>query len=460
MKAKILAMKKLFAGTVSGGLAAWLMAGSLTLPARALAADVRRDATVAAIEKVLPSVVNIATTTLVQYPDGYQEVFTRFYGQRPPTEKLNSIGSGVIIDEDGYLLTNLHVLRRASRVQVKLWNGEVYDAEPRVGTSQKDVALLQILAPKGKKFQAMKFAAADDLLLGETVLALGNPYGLGGSVTRGILSSKNRRPSSGTEPLDFQDWLQTDADINPGNSGGPLLNLRGELIGINAAVYREGQGMGVGFAIPIKQVSAALEDFFTPEAFDGHWFGARVGPFEPPLRVTSVQPRSPAEKAGLRVGQPITSVNGRPPRNLVDFHGLTTARGDHTATIQVEADGQGRTLTAQMIPFQDLFGQRLGLGLRELAAPEAARVGVNPGECILIERVEKNSPADQAKLQPGFLLRAVDDRQTGALLHVADVISAKQTGDRLKVSFNVPRTFGARAGDYQTTLTVRQALQK
>jgi S1-C subfamily serine protease len=452
MKAKVHPMKKLLERSLSSGLVAWLMAGSLSIPAVALEADVRRDLTVETIEKVLPSVVNIATASVVNYPDGYEEAFTRFYGKRPPTEKLNSIGSGVIIDEDGYLLTNLHVLRRASHVQVKLWNGELYDAEPRVATSQKDVALLQIIAPRGKKFQAMKFAKDDDLLLGETVIALGNPYGLGGSVTRGILSSKNRRISSGQEQLGFQDWLQTDADINPGNSGGPLINLRGELIGINAAVYREDQGMGVGFAIPIKQVSAALPDFFTLEAFDGNWFGARIGPFNPPLTITSVQPRSPADKAGLRVGQVITTVNGQSPRSLAEFHRLATANADLTATIQVEADGQRRSTITQMITFKDLIQQRLGAVLRDLTP---ADVGIKPGDGVIIEQIEKNSPADKAKLRPGFLLTAADDRKTGTLLNAADVVSAKQTGERLKLSFIVPRSFGARAGDYNTTLTVR-----
>src|SRR5258707_12686073 len=125
-----------------------------------------------------------------------------------------------MIDEDGYVLRNLHVVRRAARIQVKLWDGREYDAEPRVETEATDVALLKLKIKPGEKFKAMKFAADDDLLLGETVLALGNPYGLGASVTKGILSSKNRRPTTGDDPLDVQDWLQTDAAINPCSSGG------------------------------------------------------------------------------------------------------------------------------------------------------------------------------------------------------------------------------------------------
>jgi S1-C subfamily serine protease len=201
--------------------------------------DIRRDATVAAVQEVMPSVVNIATETLVEYEDFYQRIFREFFGRSniaPQRQRLLSVGSGVIIDEDGYVLTNLHVVPRANRSQVKFWYGSEYDAIPIVATEHSDVALIKISAKPGEKFKAIKFGLPDDLLLGETVLALGNPFGLGGSVTKGILSSKSRRPPSGDEPLDVKDWLQTDAAINPGNSGGPLINLRGELIGLSVAV--------------------------------------------------------------------------------------------------------------------------------------------------------------------------------------------------------------------------------
>src|SRR5262249_5766202 len=216
----------------------------------------------------------IATETLIEHHDFYEELMRQFYGPRmfpQRHEKAVSLGSGVIIDEDGYVLTNFHVVRRASRIQVKLWNGDEYEAEPVQYTAGSDVALLKLVTKPSQKFKAIKFAADDDLLLGETVLALGNPFGLGGSVTKGILSSKNRRPASGNEPLDVEDWLQTDAAINAGNSGGPLVNLRGELIGLNVAVTRQDQGMGLGFSIPVKQVSAAFARFFTPELTDALW---------------------------------------------------------------------------------------------------------------------------------------------------------------------------------------------
>jgi len=323
---------------------------------------------------------------------------------------------------------------------VKLWNGEIYDAEPVVVyTSQKDVALLKIRAKPGEKFKAIKFAKDDDLLLGETVLALGNPYGLGGSVSRGILSSKNRRPPSGDEPLDVQDWLQTDAAINPGNSGGPLINLRGELIGLNVAVYREEQGMGVGFAIPVKQLSAALSDFFTPELTDSIWFGATVkaGPY--PLTVSAVQPGSPAEKAGLRAGQEILEVNGKAVAGVVSFNRQLTANESRPATLTVMEKGVRRTLQVQLVSFENLIRTKLGLTLSSLTPEMAPLFKAGPGEGLFVEAVEKNGPADSVQLQNGFLITAIDGQRTGDLMTVANILSRKKSGDRVQLSVVVRR---------------------
>src|SRR4051812_27401541 len=256
--------------------------------------DIRRDASVAAVERVMPCVVNIATETIVEYEDFYQRLFRDFFGQNGPSRRQQrefSVGSGVIIDEEGYVLTNLHVVRRANRTQIKLWDGREYEAVPIVATTHSDVALLKIQGKPGEKFKAVRLAPDDELLLGETVLALGNPFGLGGSVTKGILSSKSRRPATGNEPLDVNDWLQTDAAINPGNSGGPLINIHGDLIGLNVAVYKEGQG--IGFAIPVSQVSEALASFFSPEVRHLLWFGARLKAAPAQLTVADVQPNGP-----------------------------------------------------------------------------------------------------------------------------------------------------------------------
>jgi serine protease Do len=351
----------------------------------------------------------------------------------------------VIIDEDGYVLTNLHVVRRATRIQVKLWDGREYDAEPLVATPGSDVALLKLKTQPGEKFKAIKLAPDDDLLLGETVVALGNPFGLGGSVTRGILSSKNRRPSTGDEPLDVQDWLQTDAAINPGNSGGPLVNLRAELIGLNVAVYRENsgeRGLGVGFSIPVKQVSAALSRFFTPEVTDSLWFGAQFKPGAGPLAVTEVQPGSPADKAGLRPGDHVIEVNGKHPTSLIDCNRLLVS-GDHCPNLVLEQDGQRRQASVRMQSFDDLVRHRLGLVLLEVTPQSAAGLGVHPGDALFIENVERGSPAASAQLERGFLLASIDGQKTASLRDVAAVLAGKKKGDSVRVNVVVPRRLGA-----------------
>ena len=453
----------------SFALAGWLAFGFFPLPAlpATLGADIRRDATVETIEQVMPSVVNIATATVVERAgDPSLEMMRRYFGWQVPTERHEepySVGSGVIVDDkDGYILTNLHVLEHATRVHVKLWDGRIYDADPLVYTPLKDVALLKLRAKPGEKFKAIKFAKNDDLLLGETVLALGNPYGLGGSVTRGILSSKNRRPASGSEQLNAQDWLQTDADINPGNSGGPLINLRGELIGINVRVYREGEGMGVGFAIPIKQIAEALSEFFTPEIKDGLWFGASVAQTgSDPLVISAVRNGSPADKAGLRAGQRVVQVNGETPRNVVDFNRLVTANTNHQAVLQIEQNGERRLVKTQLVPFDELarlINQKLGLALVKLTPQNAGNSPVKPGKGLYIEKVTPHSPADEVQLQSGFLLTAIDDRATGDLISVADALSTKKSGDRVRLAVVVPRRINNSYVEYRpasVTLAVR-----
>ncbi|MEJ5238175.1 MAG: trypsin-like peptidase domain-containing protein [Limisphaera sp.] len=415
-------------------------------------ADVRRDATVVAIERVLPTVVNIATTRIVEYRDPYQDLFYQFYGRRAPVERReepSSIGSGVIIDEEGYILTNFHVLRRASRVYVKLQDGRVLEAEPLVYTPHKDVALLKVRAPEGERFPAIVFAEEDDLILGETVIALGNPYGLGTSASRGILSSKARRPPVEGEPLGTQDWLQTDAGINPGNSGGPLINLRGELIGINVAVYREAQGMGVGFAIPVKQINEALSEFFSPEVTAALWFGAKVKGLRPPLTVVSVQSGSPAARAGLREGWQIEGVDGRPVRGLVELNRRLTAATDRPVTLELRDGTTRRTARVQLISFEDLIRQKLGLRLLHPTPQVAASFQVNPGEGLYIESVEPGSPAARVRMPAGSLLVGLDDQAVGSLYQVADVLMRKESGDPVILTLVVPRRLGAAYVEYR-----------
>jgi serine protease Do len=408
--------------------------------------DVRRDATVNAIEQVMPSVVNIATATVVEYHDAAEDFFRQFFGfdrPRQRREQINSIGSGVIIDKEGYILTNVHVTRRATRIQVKLQDGREYEAE-RIGEAPNtDVALLKLHAKSGETFKAIRFAADDDLLLGETVIALGNPFGLGGTVTKGILSSKTRRPPTGNEPLNVEDWLQTDAAINPGNSGGPLINLKGELIGLNVAVYAEGHG--IGFAIPMKQVSEALAKVLSPEATDSLWFGAQLKVSSGPLTVALVQPGSPAERSGLKAGDRIFDVNGTSINSMLQFNRLLKETPEHKVVLGVKPNNEqgSKTVSVRLVTFDEMVRQRLGLSLLELNSEAAARLGVRAGKGLFVEAVEKNSPAERGEVKPGYFLTEIDGKQTDDLMGVVNALAVKAKGESVHLSVVAPHRIGA-----------------
>ena len=422
------------------------------IPARALAEaspDIRRDATVAAVEQVMPSVVNIATETFVEYRDWYDDLLREFYGYRraPRQERSLSLGSGVIIDEEGDVLTNLHVTQRANRIQVKLWDGREYEAALVVGTTGQDVALLKIKARPGEKFKAIRFAPEDDLLLGETVLALGNPFGLGGSVTRGILSSKTRRPAAGNEPLDVNDWLQTDAASNPGNSGGPLINLRGELIGLNVAVYREAQG--IGFAIPVKQVANAVAAFFSPETAYKLWFGAHIKPGSNPVLITEVQPGGPAERSGLRAGDQVLQINGRVPTGFLDLDRMLGETPGHKATLLLERDNQRRTISLVLVPFEEMLRQKAGFSLTADNPAGGGNFTVQGAAGMYVDEVEKNGPAQRADLQRGYLVIDVDGVPATDLRAVGSVFANKSKGDRVRLTVGAQRPVGGGFMEYR-----------
>jgi S1-C subfamily serine protease len=433
----------------AGGTALALLATATAAPAQT---DIRRDAVVQAVEKVMPCVVNVATESVVESRDPFEELMRKFYGLRH-----SALGSGVIISDDGYLLTNLHVVNRATRIQVKLSDaagGGVYDVQHvYVVQPKQDVALLKIVPKKkGQKFKAVQFAKNDDLLLGETVLALGNPFGLGESVSRGILSSKSRAPARENEDLSMENWLQTDALINPGNSGGPLINLRGELIGINVAILEGAQG--IGFAIPIKEVREALGGMFNPETAS-RWFGARVG-VDSPLVVQSVESNSPAGQAGLETGDTILRINGKVPDGFMEFNRLLREEPKLDFVLTVERGGERRDLTVSLLPFAELFRKRLGVDLRNLTPELVDQLGLGrlggTESGLFVARVEKGSPADEASLRRYCVLNRIGGRRVRNDLEAFMALSQVGRGETADLSFLVPRTRGDLILGYQEEL--------
>jgi len=407
--------------------------------------DVRRDATVIAVEKVMPSVVNLVAAAHVTRVTGFdgitRDIFTdktvNYLGQPLPIqERPESVGSGVIIDEAGYILTSLHVVQgpdgpMPSRVAVKLWDGREFDCDPMVKIPEIDMALLKIHAPHGEKFQPIKFAQDNDLLLGETVIAIGNPLNLGGSVTKGILSSRGRILPMNGGPLN-QELLQTDAPINEGNSGGPLVDLRGEMIGLNEAVLTNQQG--ISFAIPVKQLQNAISQFFCPEVMNHIWFGARVEAGNGPLRFNFVQPDSPAYQAGIRVGDEVIAVNNQSAQNPIQFDRLicgSVTNQNLTTKLIVRRKGENYNATIPMISFDNLFLAKLGITL------------VRQPYGIEIATVMPDSPAAAAQLRPGLILAGLDNQPITDLVNVAGRVSGATNGESIFLNLFIRQVNGS-----------------
>jgi len=413
--------------------------GTIVLPAaNSFAAediDIRRDATVVAVQKAMPSVVNVATERVIQVANDpwdamVREFFDPYYRRQEQTTRQAtnySLGSGVIVDDEGYILTNDHVVRRANKIWVQSsTEPEIYSARLVATDPKTDIAILKIDGKPGKKFTAINFAPDDDLLLGETVLAMGNPFALGGSVSRGILSSKNRMVAGESQQLDVPNWLQTDASINPGNSGGPLVNLRGELIGLNVAILRDAQG--IGFAVPEKRVREAVAEILTPEALKKLWFGAKLNAGKAVFGVVNVQPGSPAQKAGLQSGDLLLQANGKSSRNLFGFvEELVAGQGDVALTIM--RNNERKIVKVHLVPEEkffnsDLIYEKIGVKLK----PE--------GDNFVIESVDKDSVLAKTKPE-GVMVTALDGKPMNDLIGAAKFIYGKAKGDEVVLTILV-----------------------
>ncbi len=407
--------------------------------------DPRRDATVAAVELTSPSVVNIATR--IRGGVVRRRVFDFWRGIIEIPERLrdrNSAGSGVIVDEEGYVLTNVHVVTEEGKVVDEIWV-QLWDDSPPiraralVGVPGTDVAVLKLEAEPGRKFQPIKMAADDDLLLGETVLALGNPLGLGSSVTKGILSAKPRRAEATKDRLEIPDWLQIDAPINPGNSGGPLVNLKGEMIGLNVAISEGGQG--IGFAIPVRQISTAVSECFSPEVMHGRWLGLRFRPAEgKTYTVSAVHPGSPADKAGLRPGDVLTRINGVEPKSRFDALAIMAASDQRVRFTRLR-DGESSELTVSYKTLAALVEEKTGMTVREIDPKVSAELDVPVGAGLLVEAVARGSAAAQAGVRPGSIFANIllpgetpKAHKTGNLLAAASILWNVQAGDRLPIT--------------------------
>lgn len=405
--------------------------------------DARRTPVVAAVEKCLPSVVNIGTERIVKtvYQDPQQRsrgsirdrFFSDFLGlPPPPSYKLaHSLGSGVVIHPAGYILTNYHVVEKASRIFINLGEGGNQRARLVARDPVSDLSLLKV--DVDEPLEAIDLARDDDLLLGEKVVVLGNPYGLSRSVSVGVLSSKSREARYNGKVL-FKDILQTDAAVNPGSSGGPLLNVDGEMIGINIAVYREAQN--IGFAVPVKRVRELLRHWLTPEFLMKRWLGFTVKDHKGSsgVKVGRIESDSPAARSGLEVGDVIVSVGGNKIGSVLEYNQelVSSARRKEAVSLGVKGWLGSRRLDLAWQEIPTPSGLQLArdrLGLEVATESDDSEDGYGKG--VRIKRVLPDSPASEAGLYPELYIVAVDGQTIQSLDSLADTLGKVESGEKV-----------------------------
>lgn len=408
------------------------------------------------LEKVTPAVVNISTRGHVRVQENplFADPFFRdFFNipSQPRKRQTQSLGSGVVVDASkGYIITNNHVIDKADEITVTLRSGESMKAK-LIGTDpDTDVAVVQVEA---SNLTAAPMGDSDELRVGDFAIAIGNPFGLGQTVTSGIVSALGR---SGLGIEGYEDFIQTDASINPGNSGGALVNLHGQLIGINTAIFsKSGGNIGIGFAIPINMVNDIMKQLITHGEVKRGRLGAQAQDLTPQLAkafnlknrrgavITQVVKNSAADKAGLKPGDIVTHINGKRVKDADTLRNtIGLLRVGETVKLDVSRDGKKRTLTAHVEEPQlsqqtggKLHGHLKGASLADIE--EGSRL-YGKIEGVIVTDVETGSPAGRAGLRKGDIIVSANRKNVKSIMELKQV-----TKNSPSLLLNVRRGNGA-----------------
>jgi len=416
------------------------------------------DAFSSVAAKAVPAVVFIKVERTIKtgsvampgMPFGFNDPFgffgdefsDRFFRGRRPSQprefRQTGQGSGFIIADDGYILTNNHVVGEADVITVKLHDGREFKAE-LVGTDEKsDVAVIKI---DSRNLPTMPLGDSDNLKVGEWVIAIGNPFGLAETLTSGIVSAKGR---STVGINDYEDFIQTDAAINPGNSGGPLINIKGQAIGINTAIFsKSGGNMGIGFAIPINMAKSIKDQLVKTGKVTRGQLGVMIGELTQDLAdyfgidstkgvmVNEVLKDSPAEKAGLEVGDVILKINGRDVEGIGDLRNtIAMATPGSKVKLLVHRDGKERTVTVRIAELSETqaladtseLDQRLGLTVENLTENTRQYYGLRSNDGVLVSSVNPNSAAYREGIRPGMIILSVNRRKVDSVERFNDAL--------------------------------------
>jgi Do/DeqQ family serine protease len=393
----------------------------------------RETAVVKAVREVSPAVVNISSAYEIRKRRSpfsgfglnpfFEEFFSDFFDPRfERRQQHTSLGSGVIIDgKKGLILTNAHVIQKTGTIKVMLKDELEFDARIVGVDPDSDLAVLKI--DSANRLPAITMGSSDDLMIGETVIAIGNPFGFSHTVTTGVISAVNR--SIRAEDRVYHDFIQIDASINPGNSGGPLLNINGDLIGINTAIYAKAQG--IGFAIPISKARKIISDLIQYGEVKQAWIGITVQNMDEKLAlylkvpgkngviVKSVEAKSPAEKAGLRDSDIILSIGNKKITGVGDYKSVTKSlAAGETLQVTLWRSNQQKTIAVKtrLFPLElagELAFKLLGIKVDELTKRIRRTYRITAQEGVVISKLKKQSYLARIGAEPGDVIRQIDD---------------------------------------------------
>jgi serine protease Do len=410
-----------------------------TLAPAALASELRQTPIVRAVQSARGAVVNIRGEKTV-VPPGYQ------IGVADPARRVNGMGTGVVIDSRGYIITNYHVVSGVRQIQVTAADGETLLARLIARDPETDLAIIKVDPPK--PMQVIQIGTSSDLLPGETVIAVGNAYGYENTVTRGIISALHRAVQVSDSQF-YDDLIQTDASINPGNSGGPLLNIDGQMIGVNVAVRAGAQG--IGFAIPADKAMCVAAKLFAQQAGSDLQHGVTLDGDSSPsargLTVSAVDKESPAAKGGLRPGDVITAVDGAEVHRKLDFQRALLDRkaGEKVQLAVRRASGPVAvqfTLApapAKTAATNDPAWETLGVELEQIPAEEFRKYQSRYRGGMMVKAIRPDSPAADQGIRPGDVLVGMHVWETVSMQNISYVINHPDLAELSPVKFFILR---------------------
>ncbi|VEN73458.1 putative periplasmic serine endoprotease DegP-like [Candidatus Desulfarcum epimagneticum] len=457
-RTKRLKLAPVFAGMLA---AALILAGGLPgLSSQAGAAYAPENFSDLA-DKISPAVVNIRTEKIVKGggrvfknfrmrpfgdDDFSRDFFDRFFGRDKPRDfRQKSLGSGFIIDKEGYIVTNNHVIENADDIKIILRNEQEYDAEIVGRDPGTDLALIK--AKSGQNFSVAEMGDSDSLKVGQWVVAIGNPFGLGHTVTAGIVSAKGRNQVGGGP---YTDFIQTDASINPGNSGGPLINMEGKVVGINTMIVAGGQG--IGFAIPVNLARKIITQLKSKGEVTRGWLGVSIQDLTEEMAryhgvknkegalVINVFEGDPADAAGIRPGDIIIAVDGKKVKTVRELTGMIADIGvGDRIRLKVLREGKVRSFDVKIAKRQesklsshkngDDYEDEIGVRVAGITPEVAERLGVSPDEGVIVTGVEEGSKGEKAGILPRDIIREIDHRRIRTADDYRKAVSRYKKGD-------------------------------